>query len=233
MTTRKWLARKIVIKRWVTAMATVILHVHVRRIFAVMTVIPTCSCPWSGYLRWLQLYQHVPVHEVDICGDDSYTNMFMSCGYLQWLQLYQHVHVRWISAVMTAIPTCSCLVDICSDYSYTNMFMSMKWISAVLTVIPTCSWPVAGVRILLVEDCNSLRRHDSCHGRLTRMWRKLLHLMDTEDRGTALLRNVGNYLPIDTSWHARRLWEPQIWHYFDKGNLLLKVGKQLWGHANV
>lgn len=57
--------------------------------------------------------------------------------------------------------------------------------------------------------------------------------MDTEDGGSALLRNIGNYLPVDTSWHARRLSEPQIWHYFDKGNLLLNVGKQLWGHANM
>jgi len=28
---------------------------------------------------------------------------------------------------------------------------------------------------------------------------KLLHLMDTEDGGSALLRNIGNYLPVDTS----------------------------------
>jgi hypothetical protein len=50
--------------------------------------------------------------------------------------------MKWISAVMTSIPTCSCPVDICIDDSYTNMFMSMKWISAVMTVIPACSCPV-------------------------------------------------------------------------------------------
>jgi hypothetical protein len=79
-------------------------------ISAVMTVIPTCSsCP------------------VDICGDDSYTNIFMSkadiCG--------DDSHTA-----------CSCPVDICGDDSYTNMFMSMKRMAAVMTVIPTCSCPV-------------------------------------------------------------------------------------------
>jgi hypothetical protein len=34
--------------------------------------------------------------------------MFMPGGYLRWWQLYQHVHIRWISAVMTVIPTCWC-----------------------------------------------------------------------------------------------------------------------------
>ena len=70
---------------------------------------------------------------------------------------------------MTVIPTCSCPVDICGDDSYTHMFMSMNGVSAVMTVMPACSCPVAGVRILVAEDCSSLRPRDSCHGRLSRM----------------------------------------------------------------
>ena len=163
MTTRKWLARKIVIKRWVTVMTTVMLHVHVRWISAVMTVISHVHVRWISAV--ITVISHVHVRWISAV-----------------MTVTSHVHVRWISAVMTVIA-----------------HVHVRWISAVMTVISTCSCSVAGVRILLVEDCNSLRPHDSCHGRLTRMWHTLLNLMDTEDRGTALLRNVGNYLPVDTS----------------------------------
>jgi len=34
-----------------------------------------------------------------------------------------HIHVRWLSTMMTVIPTCSCPVAVYGDDSYINMFM--------------------------------------------------------------------------------------------------------------
>ena len=38
-----------------------------------------------------------------------------------------HIHVRWLSTMMTVIPTCSCPMDICADDSYTHLFMFGGW----------------------------------------------------------------------------------------------------------
>lgn len=107
-------------------------------------------------------------------------------------------------------------MDVCGGDSHTHLFMF--WTAFEFCYLKTVTLLDRVIVVMVV-----FHEYDV----------KLLHLLDTEDGGTALLLNVSNCLPIDTLWHARRLWEPEIWHYFDTHSLLLKVEKQFWGHSNV
>jgi hypothetical protein len=112
---------------------------------------------------------------VDICGDDSHN----TCSY--------PVDIRCEDSYTTCSclvdicgddshTTCSCPVDICYDDSHTHLFMSwtgfeFRWLKIVALLDRVI------VARVVYQACDI----------------KLLHLLDTEDGGNALLRNVGNF----------------------------------------